>query len=196
MRFNGFLWLEGLIFDMNVFDEVAEELFGDSSQRGRFGPDFASSIVDIEGDPMSVQQLKRIQETDPWRLGNPNGLRGHDKYEYLYECLEDIYKNWPSVNIIMSGHLGTPDEWWAETIFVFYDNVDDVKKFEEWAVLSFKSTLRGTVKGVSPNDPRITFKNECFRYPDSDDHLLATTDECQFREHEDHGKYLRLWWDD
>lgn len=181
---------------MNVFDEVAEELFGNPDQRGRYGPDFASNYFDYEGDPMTVKQLKRIQDTDPHRSGNPNGFRHHPEYEYMYECLQDVYKEWPNVNIILDGTLGTPDDWWAETVYIFYENVDDQNSFEEWAVLSFRSTLRDTIKGVSPKDPRVTFGNECFRYPDSDDNLLATTDECQFREHDEHGKYLRLWWDD
>jgi hypothetical protein len=181
---------------MKVFDEVAEKLFGDANKRGRYGPDFASDYVEYEGDPMKVKQLKKIQDTNPPRSGNPNGFRNHQKYDYMYECLQDVYNEWSGVNIILDGTLGSPDDWWAETVYIFYDNVDDIDEFEEWAVLSFKSTLRGTIKGVSPNDPRITFRNECFRYPKTDDNLMVTTDECQFRKHSDHGKYLRLWWDD
>lgn len=181
---------------MTVFDEVAEELFGDSDARGRYGPDFVSNYFEHEGEPMSVDQLRRIQETGPYRSGNPNGFRNHPTYEYMYECLEEVQQEWPNVTIRLDGTLGVPDDWWVETVYIFYDNVDDRDKFEEWAILSFKSTLRGDVRGVSPDDPRITFENECFRYPESDDYLLATTDECQFEEYEDHGKYLRLWWDD
>lgn len=181
---------------MNVFDSVARELFGDEDQRGTFGPDFASTYTEYEGDPMTVGQLRRIQETDPWRSGNTNGFRNHEDYDYMYECLEDVISEWPNVNILMHGMLGTPDEWWAETVYIFYENVKDKDAFEEWAVLSFKSTLRSPTRGVSPSDPRVNFGNECFRYPRSDEHLMATTDEFDFREHEKHGEYVRLWWDD
>lgn len=181
---------------MSVFNEVAKELFGDPDERGTFGLDFTSNYRNYDGEPMTLNQLKRIQETDPYWSGNPNGIRSHPEYDYLYECLETIEQKWPRTNILMKGRLGTPDAWGVETVYIFYDQVQEQDDFEEWAVLSFESWLGEEKKGVKPTDSRITFENENFRYPESDDFLLMTTDECHFREHDTHGKYLRLWWDD
>ena len=182
---------------MSVFEEVAEELFGSPSKRGRFGLDFTSKYRDYEGEAMTADQLKRLQEANLYSNGDPNGVRGgHPEYGNLYECLEDVLNEWSSVNILMNGYLNSPDAWGAGTVHVFYDNVENQQEFEEWGVLSFESWMKNEKKGVTPDDSRLTYENERFRYPDSDEHLLMTTDECQFREHEEHGKFLRLWWDD
>lgn len=182
---------------MSVFDEIAEELFGDPDERGRFGVDMDSRRRSPDGDPMTVQQLRRVQETDPYRSGNPNAFRGgHPDYDDIYECLEEIQGEWPSVRILMDGSLYAEDEWWVETVYIFYEQVEDVEEFEEWAVLSFESWLTDERKGVGPDDERVTFGNGNFRYPESDDYLLATTDEFDFYEDEEHGQYIRLWWDD
>ena len=113
--------------------------------------------------------------------------------------------NHPKETMFFGGSLkNTP---YIDTVYIAYDqSVDDDReskrresRIEEDLVLSFKSLMNREKEdnaGICPFcDPRITISNETFRYPESDDYLIAAPDEFGFREYDSLGKTCRMWWD-
>lgn len=185
---------------MNEIDKIAEEVFGDPDGRGKFYQYTKKDVRDksyrehVDGDPMTIDQWERVMESDDIHSSEPNGWRGRDAA--MHDDLRKIEDAWPNVEVRIGGELDERHSY-AETVWVHYDDVRWWSDFEQWMVLRFRSTMRDPMKNVCPMcDDRVYLTNECFRYPNDDPTLLATTDEFGFRENDEWGKYVRMWWDD
>lgn len=184
----------------NIIERLANELFGDEDTRGEFRQLSPSDREKPYRDPsdygeaMNLGQLGSATQLDVF--SDPNGFRKNPKYDSLHGAMGAVIANYPTVSIRFGGALHD-NHIWVDTAWIHYGEVDNPDKFREDMVLWFKSTLRDVTEGVCPTcDDRIDHTNEHFRYPEADPTLWATTDEFDFRENEEWGPYLRIWWDD
>lgn len=186
---------------MKSVDELAEELFGTPTERGEFRQfsqrDKAKSWYDPSeyGDSMTVSQLEAV-------IANENIVysddHGNGTFDNLADILRSVEDRFDSVEIRVGGALHEGHTW-IDTMWIHYGEPlppSQHDAFEEFAVLKFKSTMREATAGVDPEtDDRVELSHECFRQPRDDPSLWIKTTEFEFRQDEEWGKYLRLWWD-
>lgn len=189
---------------MSNIEELAEDLFGDSDQRGKFRhfseKDKNKDRYNLQeyGSPMSVSQLEKVIQDSNIHYADPKGFRNNDNFENLAEGLRAIQEEFKNIEIKLGGNL-EEGHTWIDKVWIHYgQSLPEHRhsEFKEFAILRFKKTLRDKIEGVCPDcDERVVVNEEGFRNLQDDPSLWATTSEFEFRDDEEFGKYLRMWWD-
>lgn len=146
-------------------------------------------------DPKSLDEAREWAEDvtgDMIPSVHPTGDTFDDD-EHFFEMFESVPNNfWEGADVLFGG-----GDNYIDTVYVQYNDVLNVGGFREWMVLKFKHWIRNGPCEENAGicrlcDDRIETRGEGFR---TDDELWAMPDEFSFEEHDEYGKYVRLWWD-
>lgn len=169
---------------MNTINGLASEIFDDPDERGRFRCE----------DAITLDQLSTLYESETDVI-EPCGFRNNPRFESLRTAMELVKETWPNVMLRFGGAL-RDNYSYIDTVWLYYDRVENIGNFEEGMVLYFKSTMRDNMKGICPVcDDRVETV-EGYRHVGDDPTLWAGTDEFDFGADDERGKYVRMWWDD
>jgi hypothetical protein len=147
---------------------------------------------------MTLDQAKRFSDAAESKVASTR----FDSDDEFFDVWGTVLEDWPDIEVRFAGMIG--EYGYLDAVYLVYDTIPDWHhdEIEEYCVVHFKNWLPldpQENKGVCPVcDDRVDadVRDEDLACRDFDGNLWAAPDEFDFRQNDEWGRYLRLWWDD